>query len=109
MLLVFAVAGPGAVFCQEDGEGQEAWPAVFSDRTEVNIVNVDVVVTDKDGQPVLGLKPEDFLLTADGEAQEISNFFAVEKGEVLALDFVGSGRRGDGRRGALRSGLSAGR
>lgn len=70
---------------------RESWPAVFSDRTEVNVVNVDVVVTDKKGQPVLGLTPEDFTLLADGEPVEISNFFAVQKGEVISLETVEEG------------------
>ncbi len=89
-LLFLSMAFGESTARAQDGEGStDRWPAVFSDRTEVNIVNVDVLVTDPDGQPVLGLQPADFLLLADGKPVEISNFFAVEKGEVLTLDFVG--------------------
>jgi VWFA-related protein len=70
---------------------QDPWPAVFQDRTEVNVVNVDVVVTDRDGQPVTGLKPGDFVLLHNGEAVEISNFFAVEGGKPLTLVPVAAG------------------
>jgi len=37
-------------------------------------VLVDVVVTDKHGQPVLGLQPADFTVTEKGKAQKISVF-----------------------------------
>ena len=87
LVLASFLAGPAAV-AQEGEDSSDPWPAVFSDRTEVNIVNVDVVVTDKEGKPVLGLKPQDFVLLADGEPVEISNFFAVEEGDVLALEFA---------------------
>lgn len=67
------------------------WPAVFQEVTEVNVVNVDVVVTDKDGNPVRGLKPEDFEVTSNGEVVDVSNFFAVDGGEVQSLSLVEGG------------------
>ncbi len=47
----------------------------FVDTVEVNVVEVDVVVTDRKGRPVGGLKRDDFELYVDGEQVEISNFF----------------------------------
>jgi VWFA-related protein len=41
---------------------------------EGEVVQVDVVVTDKQGRPVTGLKPEDFLLLEDGRPQRLSHF-----------------------------------
>jgi VWFA-related protein len=41
---------------------------------EVSIVNVDVVVTDRAGNRVRGLKQEDFELRENGKVQPISNF-----------------------------------
>ncbi|HEX8619473.1 MAG TPA: VWA domain-containing protein [Thermoanaerobaculia bacterium] len=41
---------------------------------EVSIVNVDVVVTDRAGNRVRGLKKEDFELRENGKVQPISNF-----------------------------------
>ncbi|MCB1033476.1 MAG: VWA domain-containing protein, partial [Acidobacteria bacterium] len=73
---------------QQEETSKDPWPAVFSDRTEVNIVNVDVVVTDKEGRPVPNLRPEDFILLSEGEPVEISNFFAVQRGEVMPLEVV---------------------
>ena len=41
------------------------------------MVNVDVVVTDKQGKPVTGLDVEDFELFENGQEVEISNFYAA--------------------------------
>ncbi|MGA9801367.1 MAG: VWA domain-containing protein [Terriglobales bacterium] len=43
-------------------------------RANTRLVVVDVVVTDKRGQPVAGLKPEDFTLEENGKKQKISVF-----------------------------------
>ena len=44
------------------------------ETVEVSIVNVDVVVTDRAGNRVRGLKREDFELRENGKVQPISNF-----------------------------------
>jgi VWFA-related protein len=49
----------------------------FGGLVEVNVVNVDVYVTDRDGSRVTGLKKEDFALFEDGKPVEITNFTAV--------------------------------
>ena len=49
----------------------------FSDDLDVNIVNVDVVVTDRDGQPMTGLGFHDFELHIDGTPVEIRNFLEL--------------------------------
>ena len=46
-------------------------------RVQTTLVQASVVVTDKDGHPVKGLKKEDFVLLNEGKAQEIS-FFSEE-------------------------------
>jgi VWFA-related protein len=43
-------------------------------RTSTRLVTVDVVVTDKKGQPITGLKPEDFTVEENGKKQKISVF-----------------------------------
>jgi len=43
-------------------------------RLEVNRVPVDVVVTDKNGKPVLGLSKDDFTVTEDNKPQKILSF-----------------------------------
>jgi VWFA-related protein len=48
----------------------------FGGAIEVSVVNLDVFVTDKKGQPVAGLRKEDFQVFEDGKPVEISNFYA---------------------------------
>jgi VWFA-related protein len=43
-------------------------------RTGTRLVVVDVVVTDKRGQPITGLKPEDFTVEENGKKQKIATF-----------------------------------
>ncbi|MEO8070471.1 MAG: VWA domain-containing protein, partial [Acidobacteriota bacterium] len=43
-------------------------------RTATNLVRVDVVVRDKDGNVVRGLRATDFVVTEDGKAQQVSSF-----------------------------------
>jgi len=49
---------------------------VFTGSVRVDVVNVDVFVTDGDGNPVYGLQREDFELIVEGRQMEISNFYA---------------------------------
>ena len=46
----------------------------YSEVIEVRRHNVDVVVTDREGRPVAGLKASDFEVLEDGKPQEITNF-----------------------------------
>jgi len=50
----------------------------FGESVDVRVVNVDVVVTDRDGRPVQGLDAADFTVFEDGREQEITNFYRVE-------------------------------
>ncbi len=55
--------------------------AQFSETLEVRVVNVDVVVTDRDGKPVPRLTKPDFEVLEDGKAQTITNFYEVAAGQ----------------------------
>src|SRR5687768_16903852 len=50
----------------------------LSEVVEVRRHNVDVIVTDRAGNPVRGLSASDFELLEDGVPQEITNFSAYE-------------------------------
>jgi VWFA-related protein len=54
----------------------------FVDIVNVSVVNVDVYVTDKQGQPVTGLRREDFQLFENNRPVEITNFYAVNEGKA---------------------------
>ncbi len=59
-------------------------PPSFGEVLEVNVVNVDVTATGKDGRRVTGLKKEDFELLEDGKPVAISNFEAALPGTLSA-------------------------
>jgi len=59
--------------------------SLFLDTVDVYVVNVEVIVTDKAGNPVIGLEREDFEIYEDGKKVEVSNFFAVE-GRQAVID-----------------------
>jgi VWFA-related protein len=57
---------------------------IFTDSVRVDVVNVEVLVTDKNGRPVYGLTREDFELIVKGERMEISNFYAPKPPDAPA-------------------------
>ncbi|MEM7585842.1 MAG: VWA domain-containing protein [Acidobacteriota bacterium] len=61
-----------------DAQGNGGSDAVFSDVIDVRVVNVEVVVVDKQGEPVTGLTRDDFEVFEDGEPVDVVNFYAVE-------------------------------
>jgi len=48
----------------------------FFGSVEVQLVNLDVVVTDRSGRPVPGLRADDFELRVDGRPIELRHFYA---------------------------------
>jgi VWFA-related protein len=59
--------------------GQEPAPArSFDEELSVEVINVEVYVTDRKGEPVTGLEREDFRLLEDGDPVEIEYFTEVE-------------------------------
>ena len=52
----------------------------FSETLDVSLVNVDVVVTDRNGQRVRGLKASDFTILEDGKPRPIANFTEFKAG-----------------------------
>jgi len=71
--LSLAVLTPAGVTPQVPDAQRPTFPA------QTELVTVDVVVTDKSGAPVVGLRREDFTVTEDGAAQEIASFEAVHR------------------------------
>jgi len=49
---------------------------------EVNVVEIEVVVLDSHGKPVPGLTKDDFEVREGGKKREITNFYAVDHGEI---------------------------
>lgn len=55
----------------------------FVETVDVNLVNVEVYVTDDDGERVTGLEKDDFVLEVDKTPVTITNFYAVEDGQPV--------------------------
>ncbi len=56
----------------------------FFEAIDVNVVNVEVVVTDRAGKRVTGLTREDFEVREDDQPVELTNFFAVAGAAAVA-------------------------
>ncbi|HEX4954365.1 MAG TPA: VWA domain-containing protein [Thermoanaerobaculia bacterium] len=70
----------------------------FGETLKVEVVNVDVIATGEDGEPVTDLTRGDFQLFDNGTEVPITNFFAVEEGrrvteERLTLSSPGGEER----------------
>lgn len=79
---LFAALSPAAA--QQPPAEQPS--GVFGEQIEVRVVNVEVVVTDKQNNRVQGLKPGDFRLKVDGKAVPVEFFNEVRGGQAIALD-----------------------
>src|SRR5512145_951245 len=75
-VLCIIVASPSSVFAQNE---------VI--RVDTALVNLDVVVKDRQGQRVRGLAKEDFDVYEDGRRQEITHFVSEERPLRLVLLF----------------------
>lgn len=68
-----------------DKPGQEDVVTITS-----NLIQIDVVVTDKDGRQVTDLRPEDFEMVEDGKRQQITNFSYVSAESPQAAPAAGA-------------------
>ena len=85
ILMATLLALPAVLAAQEgEGDGDPASGEVFVESIDVNVVNVDVYVTDKKGRRITGLTKDDFELLEDGKPISITNFYAVEEGRPAA-------------------------
>lgn len=58
---------------------------IYTISTSTNLVNVDVMITDKDGNPIPSLAQKNFKLFDDGVPQTISNFGTAEAPMTICL------------------------
>lgn len=88
LLLLPLLAGIGGVASAQRGGAKPAPPAagggetLFMDTVNVNVVNVDVYVTDKSGKRITGLTKDDFEVFENGKKVTVTNFYAVEGGKT---------------------------
>ncbi len=85
-LAIFGLAGSLARAEPQAAAPPAPTPAgTFVSRESVVVTNIDVVVEDRKGNRVTGLRKEDFTVLEDGIEQPVTNFFAVEKGRLTVL------------------------
>lgn len=73
-----AAAEPGTF--ESSTDGSSAPEEIFIDTVDVNVVNIEVYVTDKKGNRITGLTKDDFELYEDKRPVQITNFFEVRGG-----------------------------
>ena len=77
------------------GQTQTPPPSQQSDdvlRINTELVQTDVMVFDRRGQFVDGLKPEQFVLTLNGQAKDVSIFERVTSGSSIEAAQINSSR-----------------
>lgn len=71
---------------------QEAAPAApastFFESVDVDVVNLEVFVSDRDGRPVFGLDKDAFELSIDGKPRKIEYFYSEARPAVTREDAV---------------------
>ena len=65
---IFLALTAGAAMAQTQPQ-----PSNFGEKIDVNVVLLDAVVTDSTGRQILGLGPNDFVVTENGVAQQIQS------------------------------------
>jgi VWFA-related protein len=75
-LVSFLAAAAAALVADQTPQPAQPQPPTF--KLRVDYVEVDVVVTDRDGNLVKDLKKEDFQVLEDGKAQTVSAFTQVD-------------------------------
>ena len=84
LLAILVLASSGAAQEEEDAINAEA----FIETVDVEVVNIDVYVTDGDGKPVEGLSKDDFVIYRDGTPIPATNFYAVAGGAPVPRDVL---------------------
>ncbi|NDQ58303.1 MAG: VWA domain-containing protein [Acidipila sp.] len=83
------VPEPQSPSVKEQNEKDKQPQAEFGISVDVPLVNLEVVATDQNGNPITGLKKANFRVLEDGTAQQVTNFAPTEAAitTVLMLEF----------------------
>jgi VWFA-related protein len=85
-VLYFLLCIPALILRSQERAPQQEKQEIPKPAYEVEVIvtNVSVVVSDKDGQKITGLRPENFEIYEDGIRQNLTNFYEVMGIEVYA-------------------------
>ncbi len=84
LALILLVSAPAPAAAQAPTPPPPEPEGSFGELIEVRVVNVEVVVTDRDGNRVSGLSAADFELEVDGQAVPIEYFSEILGGQAVA-------------------------
>ncbi|MFN7940823.1 MAG: VWA domain-containing protein [Thermoanaerobaculia bacterium] len=84
-----AAVGIAAALPAQSPPPGAAPPPIFGETVEVRVVNLEVVVTDRDNLPVTGLASRDFSIVIDGKAEPVDYFTEVRGGTAVEPEFGG--------------------
>jgi VWFA-related protein len=85
-VLCFLMCVPTLILRSQERAPQQEKQEIPKPAYEVDVIvtNVSVVVSDKDGQRITGLRPENFEIYEDGIRQDLTNFYEIKGMEVFA-------------------------
>lgn len=83
LLSTLWLAGAAAAPALAQQPPEVATTPVFGEVVEVRVINLEVVVTDRDGLPVTGLGAGDFRLLVDGAEVPVRYFTEVRGGQAI--------------------------
>jgi VWFA-related protein len=63
---------------QKNGQAEQQKAPQVTLAVETNLVNIDAVVTDNEGNPITGLKKENFRVLDNNQPQQVTNFAPTE-------------------------------
>ena len=84
-LLLLGLVFPAALLAQSGAQEEPQAPGLFGETVDVLVVNIETVVTDKEGNRVPGLTREDFRLLIDGRETPIDYFTEIRDGHATAM------------------------
>ncbi len=78
VILAFFLSSPGAA------AQQQPELSAFMESIDVRVINLEVVVTDRDGRRITDLRPEDFELIVDGDQAAIDYFSEIRQRQAVS-------------------------
>lgn len=85
VLAIVAVASCFGYAARAQTAPAPAQPGVFGETVDVRVVNIEVVVTDRQNERVTGLNASDFRLKVDGRELPIEFFSEVRGGQAIEV------------------------
>lgn len=78
ILVAASLAGLSTTGARAQEPSTDRSPELFLESVDVDVVELEVIVTDRKGNPIRGLSRDEFRVFEDGQPVELTNFYAVE-------------------------------